>query len=604
MEKGLIVPLDDVYRLVGVLTTIEFEPIDPDAEEGEDDEDDEELNPAYRFLHDRVQQAAYSLIPEAEREGTHLAIARALDRADAEDRDLFGVANQYARSYQLIRDPGEREAVARLFHAAGERARLATAHEPAIRFFESAAKLLDDPWGAQYELGWSTSFQRAASEYLGGDTDLAERMTDELLGRSREKLEKLQIYNLKVEIRAARSDFKDAVDVCREAVALTGVSIPQDPGVPAMLYEVFKTQFIIRKTPPLEIADLPAATDPEMILTLKLLNTIAAAAFFVNANLGSIVLMKMTQTSYLHGNAPDSAFAWGCYCMVVGPILGNFEKALLYNESAKRIAAEYPDPGQMAKWPSSIAGLVQHWSHDPRSAIPMLLDAFAAGLEAGDPLHAHYCAVQLMNLRIMLGDNLDEVGAWARTYIDHAVRYQIGESMQSLEADLMLVRVLRGDTGDVLFGESEAEEAAWRARLEGFQMKLPAHAWLTYKGLALLFMGQAKEARPFLVDAFGYDSAVSANPQYSQHHWLLCQADLAAWDALDAAERKEARKRIRKAKKRIDTWAKTSPLGFTHKKLYVEAELARIDGDMGTATRLIDQAIDDAAENRYPHNEG
>ncbi|MCP4873788.1 MAG: AAA family ATPase [Proteobacteria bacterium] len=584
LQAGLVLPLDDGYRLAG------------DAG-GETD-----LNASYRFLHDRVQQAAYSTIDEDVRGRLHLSIARAF-AGSAGAPDVFAVATQYQHATALITAPPERAAAAQWFADAGRKARLASVHAPAIDFFTAAAELLDAPWEVQYELAWSTWFQRAASEYLGGDKDVADGLIEELLSRSRTDLERMQVYNLQVEILANRSNFREAVNTASRAVALAGIKIPADPGMPAMLLEVVKTQFLVRKTAPRAIAELPEASDPMMVMALKLLNNIAAAAFFINSNLGSIVLLKMAQTSYRYGNSPDSAFAWGCYAMVVGPILGDFAKAHEYNEGAKLIAQAYPDPGQLAKIPSAVAGLMQHWSHDQRSAIPLMMDGFAAGLEAGDPLHAHYVAVQMMNLRLLLGEPLHELDELAQRYLDHATRYGIDDSLQSLHVMRHLVRCLSDVAQPPFLGADEAAEAVWKAELEGYTSKLPIHCFAMCKGLMLLVRGDPAGARPWMQEARGYDAAVTGNPQYTQHWWLGAVIDLLVLDTLPPGERKKALKAVRSVKKKVDAWAASSPLGFTHKKLYLEAELAWLGGDSDTATRLIDEAIDAAVANSYPNDE-
>src|SRR6202043_897596 len=54
---------------------------------------------AYKFMHDRIQQAAYSLIPDEHRADVHLRIGRALARMTADElaEHLFDVANQFNR---------------------------------------------------------------------------------------------------------------------------------------------------------------------------------------------------------------------------------------------------------------------------------------------------------------------------------------------------------------------------------------------------------------------------------------------------------------------------------------------------------------------------
>ncbi|HTD54047.1 MAG TPA: serine/threonine-protein kinase PknK, partial [Silvibacterium sp.] len=75
------------------------------------------LNGAYSFLHDRVQEAAYALIPAGERPAVHLRIGRELvsrtPTAELEEK-IFEIVNQFNRGADLIHSRDERERVAEL----------------------------------------------------------------------------------------------------------------------------------------------------------------------------------------------------------------------------------------------------------------------------------------------------------------------------------------------------------------------------------------------------------------------------------------------------------------------------------------------------------
>src|SRR5260370_26481725 len=66
---------------------------------------------AYRFLHDRIQQAAYTLILEEHRADIHLRIGRVLLGSMTADRlaeHLYDLANQLNRGAALLTDHDEK----------------------------------------------------------------------------------------------------------------------------------------------------------------------------------------------------------------------------------------------------------------------------------------------------------------------------------------------------------------------------------------------------------------------------------------------------------------------------------------------------------------
>src|SRR5262249_16043102 len=80
---------------------------------------------SYKFVHDRVQEAAYALIPEESRAGAHLRIGRLMAaRASPQGREeaIFDIVNLFNRGVSLISSRDEREQVAELNLIAGKRA--------------------------------------------------------------------------------------------------------------------------------------------------------------------------------------------------------------------------------------------------------------------------------------------------------------------------------------------------------------------------------------------------------------------------------------------------------------------------------------------------
>src|SRR5713101_424648 len=90
---------------------------------------------AYWFLHDRVQEAAYSLIPQDSRANAHLRIGRLIAAATPPDKleeRIFEIVNQLNRGVQLVTSDAERLQIAELNLIAARRARASTAYKSAL----------------------------------------------------------------------------------------------------------------------------------------------------------------------------------------------------------------------------------------------------------------------------------------------------------------------------------------------------------------------------------------------------------------------------------------------------------------------------------------
>ena len=171
---------------------------------------------AYKFLHDRIQQAAYSLIPEEHRADVHLRIGRALlasMTADELAEHLFDVANQLNRGAARLIDRDEKAQVATINLRAGRKAKASAAYASARAYFAAGMALLDErDWGSQYELTFSLWLERAECEFLTGNFDKAEQLIGELLQRGASKVDQAAVYHLKVLLHIVKAENAQAVD--------------------------------------------------------------------------------------------------------------------------------------------------------------------------------------------------------------------------------------------------------------------------------------------------------------------------------------------------------------------------------------------------------
>ena len=105
---------------------------------------------SYRFLHDRVQEAAYSMIPQELRSAAHLRIGMLLAAHTPEakrEEAIFEIVNQLNRGSHLLTSVEDRERVAELNLIAGRRAKVSTAYASALKYLGAGRALLtEETW--------------------------------------------------------------------------------------------------------------------------------------------------------------------------------------------------------------------------------------------------------------------------------------------------------------------------------------------------------------------------------------------------------------------------------------------------------------------------
>ena len=253
----------------------------------------ERLAGSYKFVHDRVQEAAYSLIPEALRAEAHLRIGRLLAAhtpAEKREEAAFDIVNQLNRAAPLITSQDEREQLAELNLMAGERAKASTAYASALGYLVAGCELLpEDSWEQRYPLTFALEFQQAECEFLTGDFAAAEERLSMLSGRVRDLVDSAAVTHLRAELYTTLDRTDRAVEAGLEYLRRIGVNWSPHPTKDEVRQEYEQIWRQLASRPIEALVDLPPMTDPAYRATLDVLTVLEEPAHFTDENLRCLV---------------------------------------------------------------------------------------------------------------------------------------------------------------------------------------------------------------------------------------------------------------------------------------------------------------------------
>jgi predicted ATPase len=341
----------------------------------------------YRFLHDRIQQAAYSLVPEAQRPGLHLRIGRVLlagMMADDLAEHLFDVASQFNRGAARLVDRNEKAQVATIDLRAGRKAKASAAYVSARAFFSAGMAFLDErDWDRQYKLTLSLWLERGECEFLSGNFETAEQLIAELLQRAVSKVDQAAVYHLKVQLHIVKSENPQAVDSALSCLCLFGIDISAHPTWEQVQTE-YETVWRNLDGRPIEsLINLPMMTDPEMQAAMQVLSVLTPPAYFTDLPLYCMHLCRMVNISMQHGMCSTSALGYGWLGTILGPVFHRYSESYRFAKLACDLVDKHGFIASQAKVHFTM-GVVAVWTQPIATAIDCMRAAFRAAIEMGD----------------------------------------------------------------------------------------------------------------------------------------------------------------------------------------------------------------------------
>ncbi len=597
LQEGFIIPINEVYKFYQTETSTAT--LQTSAQKAD--------TCAYKFLHDRVQQAAYSLIPEEQKQATHLKIGQLLFSAISQtgkDEKIFEIVNQLNKGADLIDSETEREGLAKLNLAAAQRAKSATAYVAAIEYATKGIQLLTaNCWQQCYDITLALHDLAAEVACLSGDFRQMEQIVERVLQNARQLLDKVKVYEVRILADVAQSQQPQAIKTALSALKLFGVLFPEQPTEADNTQSLQQTEDILKGKDWVDLLELPEMTDLQALAVMRILATVTAAVYQAVPELLPLIVCKQVRLSVEYGNAAVSAQTYAWYGVILC-VIGEIDLGDRVGQLAMELLSRFDSREFKASTINMVYPFVKPWKHHIQKSLAPLLDGYHTGLEMGTLEYAAYCAYNYCSLSFFLGKDLSILEPEIKIYSQALARLKQEVAHNYLRVFYQSVLNLLGES-----------ECPWKIQgvIYDEQMMLPLHQkandlyaigtlYINKLILCCLF-NQWEQAIKVADYAKQYLSGVSGCFMVPVFHFYDSLTHLVILPNAQGRESDRLPQEVVDNQKKLKQWANHAPTNHLHRFYLVEAEQYRVLGQIYEAMDYYDRAIASAKENAYIQEE-
>ncbi|KAF3889646.1 MULTISPECIES: trifunctional serine/threonine-protein kinase/ATP-binding protein/sensor histidine kinase [Nostocales] len=596
LQEGLVLPTSQIYKFFQGAEQFEAE---------------NTVNPTYRFLHDRVQQAAYSLIPDDQQQATHLKIGQLLLQNTAPETvelKVFDITNQLNNGIDLIHCIAERYELAQLNLIAGKKAKVSTAYKAAVKYCTIGIEILPkDSWETAYDLTFKLYRECAECEYITGSIDKAEWLFERALQYAKNKFDLAEIYGLQLALRSNHGENLPAShEAALSGLSVLGMNIPAtDEGQQALIETTLKEiQDKLETVQPADLFDLPVMTDPAKKVCMSILPDLWGAAYVGGKQLLTILsILLMLHTSLIYGNTESSGCAYCLYGMMLA-IQGDYRNAYEFGRLGRKLDRQFNSIKFIPKTNNVFGHTINPYNRPLVKNVTVYQQTLQASYETGDIGFGIWAVVCIIWTMLLKGDRLSEVYAETEKYLSYVQQVNNVNMSHGFTLQRQFLLHLQGllEEPDLLVNGTERDIVCldvWQKN--NFESGIN---WYCFLKIQLLYLyGRYAEALevahiaektlasnlglfPIILFHFYYPLSLAAlypqaTPENQQHYWDV----------------------MLQQRKLLETWTQTCPENFLHQSLLLAAEMARVSGNYVDAIVCYDRAITAAKENHFTHIE-
>jgi PAS domain S-box-containing protein len=591
LQAGIIIPITEGYKFF------------------QDDlvamsQENEQPQVPYRFLHDRIQQAAYYLIPESQKQSTHLKIGQLLlnnTPQEAIENKIFDIVNQLNYGKNLLTNQIEKDELAQLNLIAGCKAKASTAYAAALGYLTVGMQLLlDKDWESQYELKLALHESAAEAAYLKTDFEKMDKLVSIVLQQAKNVLDKVKVYDVKIAACIAETKQLEAIEIGLQVLALLGVNLPTAPTQLEIKQTVEATAEALTGKSHEDLLNLPLITDAYKLAALRIISTMTPAAAMAAPVLTPHLGCEEVNLLLKYGNSLFSPYAFADYAIILNIVVEDFEASYKYGCFAVNLVEHLNAKKIKSAVLFKVAAFTMHGKQHLRLTQPLFTAGYQSGLENGDLAHASYCAMEKCQYAYFGGQELSVLEKDMANYSYVVAKNRQTTPLNWIKIFWQATLNLLGKTENprLLIGEAY-NETEMLPMLKIANDRFAMHSLYLYKMiLGYLFDSSAMEfenavkSEEFLDGCLGFLNV----PIFYFYDSLIRLSIVNPLQEVTLLK-------VETNQTTLQKWAQSAPMNFQHKYNLVEAEKARVLGNTIEAMNLYDCAIIGAKDNEYIQEE-
>ncbi len=583
LTEGLIVPQDDSYRL--------FQNLEPERTR-------------FRFVHDRVQQAAYSLIEDSALEQLHLQIGRQLQQSlqpEEIDSRIFEISNHLNQAQKLLTSDDERLQLARLNLQAGLKAKESAAFDSAMEYLNTGLSLLPiNGWQRDYPLALELHTTAADIANIKGQQEHMQSLIQSVEAHAVRLLDRIRVFEIQIQSQVANNEFSQALQTAQLALQQLGINIPAKPRDGQLAYVVARTQWLLRRIPADKVLQLPSMEEPELLAAMPILASMFGAIKFSSSELRPLVMAKQVELTLRHGLNPSAALAFAGYGGVLCGQFNAIEQGYRLGKLALQLDQQQPSVLTHHRTLSLFNSYIRHYREPLRNCMESLLKAHQLALDAGDMEWSAYALAAYIQYAFPLCRNLDELQPRLEQYAALLSESGQQQSLQYSQFVLQSMENLRGQCSDPTRFDGRfyhEERNLAELKRENHRTAISLHHF--YKSLLCYLFGDYAGAYRHSEAGMELRASISGTltvPWLQQLNALSILAQLPQTSILQQPARLQ---KVRQTLRHLRKLARFSPENHRHHADLLEAELYRSQHKYTKAMDLYEQAIEQARQQGF-----
>ncbi|MEG4088568.1 AAA family ATPase [Microcoleus sp. Pol12B4] len=563
--------------------------------------------PHYKFLHDRVQQAAYSLIPDDQKQATHLKIGQLLlpNFSEVErGEEVFDIINHFIIGSDLITQQEERTKLAKISLFAGQRAKLSTAYESATKYLAFGLNFLpSNKWESAYKLTFTVYLESLEAEFLAGNFEEAEKLIKIVFIYANSSLDRAKIIAIQLTHYQNKALYQKAIQLGIEGLKLLGLELaimPNEAELEAMALEVKKT---LNQRPVAGLIDAPLIVDEERQMLIKLLMNMVPPTYLTNQELLVLVVLHMTNLCLQYGNTNVAGFVYVWYGTILCQGFQDYELGYEFGLLGLKVNEKFNNTTLNGKIYMSFGNFINHWRKHVSSNLVLQQAAYQGALEVGDFSWCHHSALFSFWQQAIVSSDIHSLLARHEKYISFAERTEITTAF-ALILQCKLLENLQGLTiGKYSLSSETFDEESALATFNEIGYGYGSSTYYFAKAFLFFTYGEYAKAYEMLVGAAEFSNTLYGQFQRVMHCFYQSLSVLQLYGGTPEKQPQDYQEVVQNNREQLQIWADNCPENCLSKFLLLEAEMARVAEQKWQAAELYDRAIQLAKENQFLHEE-